>query len=98
MYDIAWVKSLCESDLILCNLLSFMRIYHYNLRFETVKKSVFTAPAEAKGITKIIVRLRTKDDNSFNVQYYIADSQADIFIEQLTKYFDERSETSEGRQ
>lgn len=97
MYDIEWIKSLCESDLIMCNLLSFMRIYHYNLRFDTVKQSVTTAPADAKSITKITVRLRTKDDNNFNVLYFISDSQADIFIEQLTKYFDERSGTSESR-
>ena len=96
MYDIEWIKSLSESDLIMCNLLSFMRIYKYNLKYDTVKQSVSTDPAEAKGIAKITVRLRTKDDKNFNVLYFISDSQADIFIEQLTKYFDERSGTSES--
>lgn len=98
MYDIAWIKSLSEADLIMCNLLSFMRIYHYNLRFNSVKKSITTAPAEALGVTKIIVKLRTKDDNNYTMPpYYISDGQADVFIENMTKYFDERSENNEGR-
>lgn len=87
-YSIEWVKSLSDSDLIMCNLLSFMRIYKYNLKFSTVKQSVTTAPAEAKGITKITVRLRTKDNNKFKVVYYISDAGAKLFIENLTQYFE----------
>ncbi len=96
MYDIAWIKSLSESDLIMCNLLSFCRIYKYNLKFSTVKQSVTTAPAEAKGITKITVRLRTKEDKNFNVLFFISDSEAKIFLENMKQYFDERSGTDES--
>lgn len=64
-----------------------MRIYHYNLRYETVKQSIVLSPAEARGITKITVKLRTKEDKHFNVLYFIADEQAELFKEQLTEYY-----------
>lgn len=91
MYDIEWVKGLCDSDLIMCNLLSFMRIYHYNLRFSNISKCVELTPAEAYGITRITVRLRTKDNNSYTPPpYYIPEEEAELFKEKLISYFEAR--------
>ena len=91
-YDIDWVKGLRDSDLIMCNLLTFMCIYHYNLRYADISKCIVLTPAEAYGITKVVVKLRTKDDNSYTPPpYYIPDNEAELFKEKLITYFEARS-------
>lgn len=92
-YDVEWVKGLSESDLVLCNLLSFMRIYHYNLRFDGVEDSVEITHAEAYGIMRVSVKLRTKDNKAFTPSpYYIHEAEAERLIEKLTSYFKEYNE------
>ncbi len=87
-YDVEWVKSLCASDLILCNLLTFMRIYKYNLLSNDPDKSIKLDDAEAYGITRITVRLRTKDDKTFTpAPYYVPDDEAQMFKEKLIAYY-----------
>ena len=91
-YDIDWVKSLRESDLILCNLLSFMRLYHYNMRFADIDKCIVLEQAEAYGITRITVKLRTQDDKYFTPPpYFIHDNEAERFREKLIEYYEARS-------
>lgn len=91
-YDIDWVKGLSDSDLILCNLLSFMCIYHYNMRFDNIKQSVLLERAEAQGITKITVRLRTRSNKTYTPPpYYIPDEEAELFLEKLINYYEARS-------
>lgn len=91
-YDIDWVKGLRESDLILCNLLSFMRLYHYNMRFADIDKCIVLEQAEAYGITRITVKLRTQDDKHFTPPpYFIHDSEAERFREKLIEYYEARS-------
>lgn len=91
-YDIEWVKGLSASDLIMCNLLTFMCIYHYNLRFNDVSKCVVIEQAEAYGIMRVTVKLRTKDDKTFTPPpYYIPEHEAQLFMDKLTQYFEARS-------
>ena len=91
-YDIDWVKGLSDSDLIMCNLLSFMRIYHYNLLFSDVRRCIVMEQAEAYGITKIKIKLRTRDDNKYTPPpYYLPDHEAEIFRKKLIDYFEARS-------
>ena len=91
-YDIDWVLGLRESDLILCNLLSFMRLYHYNMRFADISKCIDLEPAEAYGITRISVKLRTQDDKKFMPPpYFIHDNEAERFKEKLIEYYEARS-------
>lgn len=93
MYNIAWVKGLSDSDLIMCNLLTFMRIYHYNLRYADVRQCVLLESAEARGITKITVKLITRDNNFFTPPpYYIPQDEAHLFRDKLIKYFEEITE------
>ena len=92
-YDIYWVKSLSDSDLILCNLLSFMRIYHYNILYDTVRDSVVLEHAEAKHITKVTVKLRTREGKTFIPSpYYIDDDEAVEFVEKLERYYEEHDD------
>ena len=90
-YDIVWVKGLSESDLVLCNLLSFMRLYKYNMRFDDVNKCLNIQEAEAPGVKRITVKLRTKDNNPYTPSpYYIHDAEADCLREKLFLYFGAR--------
>lgn len=91
-YDIDWVKGLSESDLIMCNLLTFMCIYHYNLRFDDVSKCVNVKNAEARGIARVTVLLRTRDYKLYTPPpYYIPMHEAEIFKDKLIAYFEARS-------
>lgn len=88
MYDIAWVKNLCASDLILVNVLSFMRLYYYNLKYDDVAKNIILNPADVDGITKIVITLRTRDNNNFTMSpFYIADDEAILFKNKMIEYF-----------
>ena len=91
VYDIAWVKELSKSDLVMCNLLTFMCIYRYNIRYEDIRKNIILTPAEAKGITRIVIKLRTKSGNLFTTPpYYIPDDEAELFVEKLVAYYEAR--------
>ena len=99
-YDIEWAKGLCESDLILCNVLTFCRIYHYNPRYDDLSKCVVLEQAEANGITRITVKLKTRDMKSFTMPpYYIADDEAirfkECWIDYFTRYYS--NDTDESR-
>lgn len=78
IYDIGWVKSLSYSDLALCHCLSTMRIYHYNLRHD-VSKSILLRDAEAPGIIKVTVLLKTRDNEKFQLTYFMNETEAEKF-------------------
>lgn len=90
-YDIGWIKSLSYSDLAICNCLSQMRLYHYNLRYE-VSKSIQLRDAEAPGIVKVTVLLKTRDSENFQLTYYMNQKEAETFrdtmIDDFTAYYD----------
>lgn len=80
-YGIEWVKGLEDVQLCYVNLISFCKLYHYNLLYgyRNVKLSVRLSPAEAIGITKIDVLLRTRTEKKFTQTYYLTDREARTF-------------------
>jgi hypothetical protein len=91
LYDIDWVKGLSESDLALVNLLSFMRLYHYNLVHREVKKNIRITEAEAHGVKRITVKLRTQDDKTFTPSpYFLHDAEAELFHQKLIEYYEKK--------
>lgn len=88
LYNIEWVKTLCKSDLALCHLLCFMRIFRYNF-YISVKDSILLEPAEAPQITRIKVKLRTRDNKLFTPPpYYLPDDEAELFRAKLINDFE----------
>lgn len=87
-YDIDWVKSLRYSDLALCNCLSMMRLYHYNIRTPAdVSKSILMKGADALGIIKVTVLLKTQNDENFQLSYYMNAKEAETFRDQIMNDF-----------
>lgn len=89
MNKIKWVKDLGKAELCYINLLTHCQIYHYNLRFEKVRESLYLSPAEVIGITKVTVRLRTKDNKAFSIIYFLPDADAKQFQSMLEADFTE---------
>lgn len=92
-YDVTWIKALSYSDLAMCNCLSQMRLYHYNVRTPAdVSKSVRLQDADAPGILKVTVLLKTRDDESFQLSYFMNQREAetfrDMFINEFTAIYD----------
>lgn len=69
------------------HVLSTCRIFRYNLRHATVKKSVQIEKAEAAGVYKLTVLLLTKSGADFYLTYYLQEDQAESFIQILTEAF-----------
>ena len=86
--DITWIKSLSYSDLALCNCLSQMRLYHYNLRYD-VSKSIQLRDAEAPGIIKVTVFLITRDNEKFQLSYFMNQKEAETFRDTMIAIFTE---------
>lgn len=94
-YNIEWVKGLRYSDLALCHCLSVMRLYHYNIRTPSdMSKSILLRDAEAPGIVKVTVLLKTRDNEKFQLTYFMNETEAEKFrlsVESdFTRHFSER--------
>lgn len=87
-YDIDWIKSLRYSDLALCNCLSMMRLYHYNIRTPAdISKSIQIKDADAPGIVKVTVLLITRDSENFQLSYYMNVKEAETFRDAIINDF-----------
>lgn len=90
MYGIAWVKSLSYPDLARCNCMSMMRLFHYNARYpHNISKTVVLSAADAPGIVKLTVKLRTRDDANFKLDYFMPEADAIALRDELIADFKE---------
>lgn len=90
MYGIEWVKSLSYPELARCNCMTMMRLFHYNVRYpQDLKKTVTLCKADAPGIVKVTVKLRTRDDCNFKLDYFMPEADAVYLRDELIADFKE---------